>query len=608
MSLTVGKLQGLIDGDNLSQPVVQVISCDAKGEGKWKVEVSDSVTSCLGILKAAEGPEVLSLMKLNKASVQALNGVKMLIIMNMEIVGKLDESVANAGEAAKPSMAAPTPMPVSTPASKGSAGLSGSPVYATSPYNQEGASPVSVSAGSPSLVDDNGIALKRAPEGAVSFAALNPYKSNFTVAARVTTKSDIKHWSNQKGEGKLFSIDLLDSEGGEIRATFFNEMVTKYYDVIQPMRMYSFQNGSVKQASKYSAINANTRYELSFSPNTIINQIADSGDVKSVSYNFVSIADLSAYEVQSNVDILAVVKHATEVSEIQSKQKPGTFLKKRELTCVDASGVDVRVTLWGEKATVDTNWSEQPIVAITKCRIGEYNNGKTLSTSIASSFIINPLDVKKAFELHEWRVAQMEKHGSLVSSSISGVGSTGGDRSAEPLASRQPMSHLKVLQGQLSLPEKGEYNTFTATVTRINDTNICYEACPECNRKVQQSMHGDWTCERCQRSFDQCVRRYILSLQLADDTGGGWMSTFNDQGVNLLGMTADELWAKGAEDEDAVKKILAANTWKQFVIKTRSKLESVKEEMKVKTTILNFYPIDYISESMQMLDLIAKYD
>ena len=35
---------------------------------------------------------------------------------------------------------------------------------------------------------------------------------------RVTKKSDIRTWSNARGEGKLFSLELMD-ESGEIRCT-----------------------------------------------------------------------------------------------------------------------------------------------------------------------------------------------------------------------------------------------------------------------------------------------------------------------------------------------------------------------------------------------------
>lgn len=52
------------------------------------------------------------------------------------------------------------------------------------------------------------------------------------IKARVTNKSNIRTWSNSKGEGKLFSFDLVD-ESGEIRVTGFRDAVDKFYDYIQ---------------------------------------------------------------------------------------------------------------------------------------------------------------------------------------------------------------------------------------------------------------------------------------------------------------------------------------------------------------------------------------
>ena len=49
---------------------------------------------------------------------------------------------------------------------------------------------------------------------------------------RVTNKSDIRTWSNSRGEGKLFSLDMMD-ETGEIRATAFNAECDKFYHMIE---------------------------------------------------------------------------------------------------------------------------------------------------------------------------------------------------------------------------------------------------------------------------------------------------------------------------------------------------------------------------------------
>ena len=63
-------------------------------------------------------------------------------------------------------------------------------------------------------------------------------------------KSAIRTWSNAKGEGKLFSMDLCD-DSGEIRATAFKNECDKFYDMIQVLLFVSclvflsFGNGSV---------------------------------------------------------------------------------------------------------------------------------------------------------------------------------------------------------------------------------------------------------------------------------------------------------------------------------------------------------------------------
>lgn len=51
---------------------------------------------------------------------------------------------------------------------------------------------------------------------------------------RVANKSDIKHWSNSRGEGKLFNMTLVD-ESGEIRCTGFTDQVDRFYDMIEVM-------------------------------------------------------------------------------------------------------------------------------------------------------------------------------------------------------------------------------------------------------------------------------------------------------------------------------------------------------------------------------------
>lgn len=61
---------------------------------------------------------------------------------------------------------------------------------------------------------------------------LSPYQNKWVIKARVTSKTPIRQWSNARGEGKLFSMDLTD-ESGEIRATAFKDQCDKFYDMIE---------------------------------------------------------------------------------------------------------------------------------------------------------------------------------------------------------------------------------------------------------------------------------------------------------------------------------------------------------------------------------------
>lgn len=66
----------------------------------------------------------------------------------------------------------------------------------------------------------------------IPISGLSPYQNKWVIKARVTAKPPIRTWSNAKGEGKLFSMDLMD-ESGQIRVTAFRDQVDKFYDMIE---------------------------------------------------------------------------------------------------------------------------------------------------------------------------------------------------------------------------------------------------------------------------------------------------------------------------------------------------------------------------------------
>lgn len=99
---------------------------------------------------------------------------------------------------------------------------------------------------------------------------LSPYQNNWTIKARVTQKSDIKNWSNPRGEGKLFNVTLMD-DSGEIRATAFNAVVDDLYSRLEEGKVYYLSKARVNLAKRKFS-NVNNDYELGLEKNTEIEE------------------------------------------------------------------------------------------------------------------------------------------------------------------------------------------------------------------------------------------------------------------------------------------------------------------------------------------------
>lgn len=102
--------------------------------------------------------------------------------------------------------------------------------------------------------------------------SLSPYAHKWTIRARCTSKGDIKTWHNQRGEGKLFSVNLLD-ETGEIRATGFNDAVDRLYDLFQEGTVYYISAPCRVTIAKKQFSNLANDYELQFERDTEVEKV-----------------------------------------------------------------------------------------------------------------------------------------------------------------------------------------------------------------------------------------------------------------------------------------------------------------------------------------------
>ena len=178
------------------------------------------------------------------------------------------------------------------------------------------------------------------------------------------------------------------------------------------------------------------------------------------------------------------------------------------------------------------------------------------------------------------------KGGSLPSKSISGAQTTG-IQGMDPLEKRKVTASIKD-QG-LGQGEKPDYYTLKSAVSFIkHEPDPWYTACigPDCNKKVTEAMNGQWNCEKCNKTYDQCKRRYMLSLILQDSSGQAWFTAFDDIANKIVGKTADEMYEMKSSGDPGYEAAYSSALFKSYLVKARSKNENYNDESRVKSQII----------------------
>merc|ERR1712216_780472 len=192
-----------------------------------------------------------------------------------------------------------------------------------------------------------------AERAAVPLAALNPYRTPWTVKVKLTNKGNVREYKSARGPGKVCSVDFVDEEGTAIGATLWREAIEKYDSVLEVGKVYYVSKGSLKPADKRYSTSGND-YEMNLDGKCeidVCNDIDQSSAQKMQrAYAFVPINKLaSKIGARGNVDVVAVVKEVSELSSIRRKSD-NTELNKREVVLVDDSAKTVRLTLWNALA------------------------------------------------------------------------------------------------------------------------------------------------------------------------------------------------------------------------------------------------------------------
>lgn len=424
--------------------------------------------------------------------------------------------------------------------------------------------------------------------------SLSPYQNKWTIRARVVSKAPLRTWSNNRGEGKLFSMDLID-ESGEIRATAFNNECDKFFDMIEINKVYFITRGAIKTANKKFS-NLNNDYELTFSGETQIFPCHDIDDshMPALKFNFTQMSQVKDMDVDSLVDVIGICQTVGDVTNLVSKTTRKE-LQKRDLTLVDQSLSSVTATLWGTQAT-EFDGSLQPVIAIKGSRIREFMGSKSLSFLGSTIMQINP-DIEEAHRLRGWydSLPSNVEFNSISSRSDGGINS-------------KLFTIKGAHQAQLGSGDKADYYNMYSHLIFVKSESALYKACPkpDCQKKVVDRNDGTYRCEKCNDETENFKYRIMLQAQMCDSTGNQWVTIFQEAAETLLGTTSPELGKLMEEAKEDYSDVFQKQMFKLFDARARAKMETYNNETRLKVTIVNIKPIDYKVASAKLIADIKR--
>jgi len=437
---------------------------------------------------------------------------------------------------------------------------------------------------------------------------LSAYQSKWTIRARVASKAPLRTFSRKGGgpEGKVFHVEVTDGPSGEIRASFFNDAATKFFDVLEVGKTYAFSRGTIKVANRqYNS--CNHRYEITFERDAEILEGASSVESYEVQFNFVDLRSVQSKQLPCRVDLCGVVTQFRPLQTITAKD--GRELIKRDITIADDTATSMEVTLWGDKGKrPDADFQGMPVVGLKAILIKEFNGGRGGSTIENSSIVFKP-EAPEAKRIQQW---WSDGGADTKLTSLRGFGGDGGAGRNAPQCTVAEMRQRAERVG-----DQAEFYTFTGRLAVVQTRKqgeqvpLHYLACAEpkegnglpCNRRVDPSGFCA-ACNRCGRTHVRLTAR----CRFSDFGDSAWLTTFHEAAVSVLGMTGDEL--SNLEVSHGRERLDAALSQRYFSepleVMVRAKLDMYQGEARANVTCVGATPVHRGNRGRKMLAEIRE--
>jgi len=451
-------------------------------------------------------------------------------------------------------------------------------------------------------------------------AELSAYQNKWTIKARVTNKSTTRTWSKNGNQGKVFSVDLLDAMGGEIKATFFNQGAEKYESMLEKGKCFTFSRGSTNVANKqYNS--TSHRYELKFDKDAIVEIATEDSSIEAIKFSFVNLRALGTRTLPTTVDVCGIITSFQPTQSVTSKD--GVELVKRELILADDTATSMKVTIWGDRAKQeDSIFEGLPVVALKAVSVKDWKDSRAGSLLASGDFIIKP-SMPETARLEQWWAKGGSTQTLASLSEVTDTGNAGRGRNATATT----LGGLRLASERVG--NEPELFSVVARLALVQTRKqgevqpLHYMACQEirenitagrawssaCNKRVDEQGF----CAACNRA-GKVAPRLNMRCRFVDFEDGAWLTSFHEAATKIIGMSGEELRAMeqaAMEKGEAGREELEGTIRKQYFAKPmnvtiRAKMDNYNGEPRTNVTVIDAKPVSHAEHGRQMLKDIQE--
>ncbi|KAN0024183.1 hypothetical protein ACTFIV_008583 [Dictyostelium citrinum] len=394
--------------------------------------------------------------------------------------------------------------------------------------------------------------------------------NQFTIKAMVRNKQPLKSWSKgANGEGKLFSMELVDSTG-EIKCACFsdssnpNNVINALYDCFENGKVYLIQKFFVKTANKqYNTLSH--PFEISINSDSKVMISPDQTQFTAI-YNFKKIADIENLEKNETLDVIGAITNIEPIANLTSKQ--GKDFTKFGITIADDTNASISVVFWNEKATeIAPQVKVGDIIAVKGVKVSDYS-GRTLSYGFASSFALNDEQIQETSNLRahlqNFDVNSLQsltiastytqttyEHVNLPIFLIRTISEGSPLYIADPKTSKKLYRTIGQFQRVVPLSQAEEINKGDEISSKIEWK---YKACKKCKKSCPEG-----SCPQC--GSDDWEHSYRMTMKLSDGDDAISVEVMGKTGDRLFGKTAADLYQMNQEQINEIFNTVLSNNY-----------------------------------------------